>query len=109
MAALTAMLTFSSRLTSRRRTDSTEVHFMRCSGRTSPGLPVPLHSCGRVSRDACPRWLARVGEYFDVFPNVGMAEGFQDCQARKPVCTGPQKDSGSCSSNTQRDYLRGVL
>lgn len=62
-----------------------------------------------VSRDACPRWLARVGEYFDVFPNVGMAEGFRDCEARKPVCTGPQKDSGSCSSNTQLDYLRGVL
>jgi hypothetical protein len=50
-------------------------------------------TCGRVSRDACPRWLARVGEYFDVFPNVGMAEGFRDCEARKPVCTGPQKDS----------------
>jgi len=63
-----------------------------------------------VSRDACPRWLARVGEYFDVFPNVGMAEGFpRDCEARKPACAGPQQDSCSCSSSTQRDYLRGVL
>ena len=47
---------------------------------------------------------------FDLFPKHSIAQGFpEDCEARKPVCSGPHKDSCSCAVETQPEYVRGVL
>jgi len=46
---------------------------------------------------------------FDLFPNKDIAHGFpDDCTTGKPVCS-PGQASCTCSSDTQPNYLRGVL
>jgi hypothetical protein len=47
---------------------------------------------------------------FDLFPKQSIADGFpQDCQDPKPICSGTQQKTCSCSTETQPDYLKGVL
>jgi hypothetical protein len=47
---------------------------------------------------------------FDLFPKQSIADGFPpDCQDSKPICLGQPRKTCSCSTQTEPDYLKGVL
>jgi hypothetical protein len=61
-------------------------------------------------RDASPGWLTNLNGKFDLFPSAEVAKKFaDDCGTKTPTCSGPKGDTCSCSTETQPDYLKGVL
>jgi hypothetical protein len=68
----------------------------------------PFYDSAHVTNASYPQkdWINN----FDLFPKKDIALGFpEDCQAPKPICSGPKGNSCSCSTEAQPDYLRGVL
>jgi len=51
------------------------------------------------------------GNNFDLFPNHSyvLDHFVSNCETPKPVCSGPKGDTCSCSTQTESDYLKGVL
>ena len=51
------------------------------------------------------------GNNFDLFPNHSyvLDHFVSNCECQKPICSGPKADTCTCSTQTEPDYLEGVL